>query len=72
MIFLHLTELQSGELSAQGISDLNTCEKCGSVDQDLTFTVSDSAIFNILQLPLLLLQSELVLHITIPMKSDKI
>lgn len=72
MIFFHPAELQSRELNTQGVSDLNTPENWGSVDQDLTFTVSSLVIFSILQLPLLLSQLELVLHIRIPMKTDKI
>lgn len=72
MIFFHPAELQNGELNAQDITDLNTCENWGSVDQDLTFTVPSLVIFSILQLPLLLSQFELVLYIKIPMKFDKI
>jgi len=72
MIFFHFAEPQSRELNAQGISDLNTRENWGSVEQDLTFTVSSLVIFSILQRPLLLSQLEILLHIKIPMKLDKI
>lgn len=72
MIFFHFAELQRRELNAEDSSDLNTRENWRSVDQDLTFTVSGLVIFNILQLPLLLSQFELVLHIKILMKFDKI
>lgn len=69
MVFFHLAELQSAELNAQGISDLNTHENWGSADQALTFTVP---IFSVLQPPSLLSQFELVLHSQIPVKFDKI
>lgn len=71
-IFFPSIELQSGELNAQAISDLNTRENWGSVDQDLTFTIPSWVIFIILKLPLLLSQFELALHTKIPMKFDKI